>query len=130
MPKEVPMSEFKFETVKFLELLVEACASAEREGKQFEADPSKLGPRLEGAYKSFAEQEILLEALLDNRWVSAQSPEDQRFRVWSADTGKILKGQEAGSDDQKEAIHVAILGKFLQAAAQQLSESDPSQSSD
>ena len=122
------MSEF--ETAKFLDLLADDCASYEREGKQFQADPSLLGPRLVAASKSFAEQEVLLNCLLDNRWVSAKSANDGRYRVWSADTGKIVKGQEEGSEDRLTAIHVASIVQCLQSAAQLLAESDPNQSSD
>ena len=97
----------KFDTVKFLNLLADDCAAHEVKGEQFTADPSKLGPLLMTAANRFAEQ-AHLTALLENRWVVARSPEDKRWRVWSADTGAILDNQAAGSESRLEAVASAL----------------------
>ena len=96
----------KFDTVKFLNLLADDCATYESKGEQFTADPSTLGPLLMTAANRFAEQEHLT-ALLENRWVVAQSTEDGLWRVWSADTGRILNNQVAGFESRLEALEVA-----------------------
>lgn len=97
----------KFDTVKFLNLLADDCAAHEAKGEQFSADPSVLGPLLMTAANRFAEQ-AHLTALLENRWVVAKSPEDGRWRVWSADTGAILESQAAGSESRLEAVASAL----------------------
>lgn len=122
------MSEF--DTAKFLDLLADDCADSEREGKQFQADPSLLGPRLVAASKRFGEQEHYLNALLENHWVVAKSPEDGLWRVWSGDTGKIVGDQKRGHEDRMDAIDFAIIAKYMPAAAPQPDACDPSQSSD
>lgn len=97
----------KFDTVKFLNLLAEDCAAHANEGEQFSADPNKLGPLLLTAADRFAEQ-AHLTAFIENRWVVAKSPEDGRWRVWSADTGAILESQAAGSESRLEAVASAL----------------------
>lgn len=102
------MSEF--DTAKFLDLLSDACVEVEVRGEQFQADPNILGPRLLAASKSFEKQKMYLDALLENRWVVYQSP-DGLWRVWSLDTGGILKGQRDGYKERLEALDLAIIAK-------------------
>ena len=110
------MARFEFDVKHFLDALAEAVVEAAQAGKQFEADPDLLGPRLMTAAKRVEEDTMYLEALKDNRWVVAQSPEDGRWRVWSADTGKILPGQEPGGDDWENALDIAVIAKAIAEA--------------
>jgi hypothetical protein len=107
------MAGFEFDAKNFLDLLLEAVVEADRAGKQFEADPELLGPRLMSAAKRVGADAMYLEALRDNRWVVARSPEDQRWRVWSADTGKIVAGIKEGGDDWENALDLAMIAKAL-----------------
>lgn len=109
--EEVTMIDF--DTKKFLDLLVDACADVEAKDEPFKADPSLLGPRLLSASKSFSTQEMHLNALLENRWVVSQSPEDGLWRVSSADTGKFAGGQEKGSHGRLNALDAAIIAKCM-----------------
>ena len=110
------MARFEFDVKKFLDLLAEAVVDAARAGDQFVADPDLLGPRLMSASKRVESDLMYLEALRDNRWVVAQSPEDQRWRVWSADTGKIVAGIKEGGDDWENALDLAMIAKALAEA--------------
>ena len=53
----------QFHAAEFLRDLVDDCASSEREGKHFAADPSKLGPLLESALRAFSLLSLQYEAL-------------------------------------------------------------------
>jgi hypothetical protein len=105
------MARFEFDVKVFLDLLAEAVVEAAQAGKQFEADPDLLGPRLMTAAERVAADVMYLEALRDNRWVVARSPEDGRWRVWSGDTGKIVAGIKDGGDDWEDALDIAMIAK-------------------
>ena len=110
------MARFEFDVKKFLDLLAEAVVDAARAGDQFVADPDLLGPRLMSASKRVESDLMYLEALRDNRWVVAESPEDGRWRVWSADTGKIVAGIKGGGDDWEDALDLAMIAKAIAEA--------------
>ena len=110
------MARFEFDVKVFLDALAEAVVEAAQAGKQFEADPDLLGPRLMTAAERVAADLMYLEALRGNRWVVAQSPEDKRWRVWSADTGKIVAGIKDGGDDWEDALDIAMVAKAFAEA--------------
>jgi hypothetical protein len=93
------MARFEYDVKLFLSELAKSCAEDALAGKQFEADPDLLGSHVLSALGRVESDLIYLEALRDNRWVVARSPEDKRWRVWSADTGKIVAGIKEGGDD-------------------------------
>ena len=110
------MARFEYDVKHFLDELAKECVEMAQDGKQFTADPDLLGPIAMTAAKRVEEDTMYLEALRDNRWVVAQSPEDGRWRVWSADTGKILPGQEPGGDDWENALDIAVITKAIAEA--------------
>jgi hypothetical protein len=110
------MARFKFDVKNFLDLLAEAVVEAAQADKQFEADPDLLGPRLMTAAERVAADVMYLEALRDNRWVVAKSPEDGRWRVWSGDTGNIVAGIKDGGDDWEDALDIAMVAKAFAEA--------------
>ena len=99
----------EFDAREFLRKLVNACASSEAEGKQFAADPSKLGPLLESALRDFSLLALRYEALKKRSWQVRKS-EDSKWRVYSAEvSSEVLDDQQAGSDSPEEALDGAIL---------------------
>lgn len=116
------MARFKYDVKQFLDLLTEAVVESAQAGKQFEADPELLATRLMTAAERVEADLMYLEALRDNRWVVAQSPEDGRWRVWSADTGKIVSGISDGGDDWEDALDISMVAKACDEAQPELGQ--------
>ena len=110
------MARFEYDVKRFLDELAKECAEVALAGKQFEADPDLLGTHVLTAAARVEADLMYLEALRDNRWVVAQSPEDKRWRVWSADTGKIVAGIKEGGDDWEDALDIAMVAKAVAEA--------------
>ena len=99
----------EFAAADFLHALEDACVSSETEGKQFEADPSILGPLLSSAWRELTLLSIHYEALKDRFW-QVHKAHDAKWRVCSAEvSSEVLDGQEAGFDSPEEALNEAIL---------------------
>lgn len=99
----------EFDAAGFLRALENACASSETDGKQFEADPSVLGPLLSSAWRELTLLSIHYEALKDRFW-QVHEAGDSKWRVCSAQvSSEVLDGQEAGFDSPEEALNEAIL---------------------
>ena len=96
----------EFNAGEFLRNLVDHCASSEAEGKQFAADPYKLGPLLESASREFTLLSLRYEALKRKLWQVRKS-DDSKWRVYSA--VEVMDGQEDGFDSPEEALDEAIL---------------------
>lgn len=73
----------EFHAADFLRALEDDCASSETEGKQFEADPSILGPLLSSAWRELTLLAIHYEALKDRFWQVYKS-DGSKWRVCSA----------------------------------------------
>ena len=110
------MARFEYDVKHFLDELAKECAEEALAGKQFSADPDLLGAHAASAVERVEADLMYLEALRDNRWVVAQSPEDGRWRVWSADTGKIVAGIKEGGDDWEDALDIAMVAKAFAEA--------------
>ena len=110
------MARFEFDVKHFLDELAKECVEMAQDGKQFTADPDLLGPIAMTAAERVTADLMYLEALRDNRWVVAKSPEDGRWRVWSADTGKIVAGIKEGGDDWEDALDIAMVAKAFAEA--------------
>ncbi len=105
----------KFNAVDFLRDLVNDCASSEREGKQFAADPSKLGPLLQSTWREFTLLTLRYEALHERLWQVHQS-DDSKWRVCSAQvSSEALDDQADGFHSSEEALDAAILRCALRA---------------
>ena len=99
----------KFNAREFLTDLLDECASSEREGKQFEADSSILGPLLCSARREFSLLTIRFNALKERPWQVRES-DDSKWRVSSTKTSSsALDGQADGFDSPEEALDAAIL---------------------
>ena len=99
----------EFHAGDFLRDLVDDCASSEREGKQFAADPSILGPLLCSISRELTLLTVRYEALRNNFWQVRRS-DDSKWRVYSAAVSlEVLDGHEAGFDSPEEALDEAIL---------------------
>ena len=99
----------EFDAAEFLRALEDACASSETDGKQFEADPSVLGPLLSSAWRELTLLSIHYEARRDQFW-QVHEADDSKWRVCSAQvSSEILDGQQAGFDSPEEALNEAIL---------------------
>ncbi len=64
----------KFNAVDFLRALVDDVASSEREGKQFAADPSILGPLLLSVQQELTVLTRRYEALKNEFWQVRKEP--------------------------------------------------------
>ncbi len=99
----------EFHAGVFLRDLVDDCASSEREGKQFAADPSKLGPLLLSVQKELTLIALRYDALKKRFW-QVRKGDDSKWRVYSAEAPlAVLDGQQAGFDSPEEALDGAIL---------------------
>ncbi len=99
----------EFDAADFLRALEDACASSETEGKQFEADPSILGPLLLGVQKELTLLTLRYEALKNHFWQVRKS-DDSKWRVYSAEVSfEVVDGHEAGFDSPEDALDEAIL---------------------
>ena len=99
----------EFDAADFLRALEDACASSETKGKQFEADPSVLGPLLCSTSRELTLISSHYAALKDRFWQVHQS-DDSKWRVCSARvSSEVLDGQETGFDSPEEALNEAIL---------------------
>ncbi len=76
----------KFNAINFLRALVDDVASSAREGKQFAADPSILGPLLLSVQQELTVLTLRYDALRNNIWQVRQS-DDSKWRVYAADAG-------------------------------------------
>ncbi len=100
----------QFNAIDFLRHLVDDVASSAREGKQFAADPSILGPLLCSTSRELTLLSSHNEALKDRFWQVRQS-DDLKWRVCSPEIQQlaILDGQADGFDSPEEALDEAIL---------------------
>ena len=98
-----------FHAGDFLRDLVDDVASSERDGNQFEADPSILGPLLIGVQKQLTLFSLRYDALKNNFWQVRKS-DDSKWRVYSAAVSvEVLDGHEDGFHSPEEALDAAIL---------------------
>ncbi len=105
----------KFNAVDFLRALVDDVASSEREGKQFAADPSILGPLLLSVQEELTVLALRHDAL-KNRFWQMRKGDDSKWRVCSAEvSSEVLDGQGDGFDSPEEALDGAILRCALRA---------------
>ena len=108
----------KFNAINFLSALVDDVASSDREGRQFAADPSMLGPRLLGAQTELTLLTLRYDAL-KNRFWQVRKGDDSKWRVYSAEvSSEVLDGQGDGFDSPEEALDEAILRCALRANTQ------------
>jgi hypothetical protein len=114
----------KFDAMRFLELLEDACVTASREDQQFVADPWQLGPRITSTLKALRVSSMYSEALMENLWSLGQSETDSKWRVYaSGEPQEMLKGQEDGCESAEEALNHAIIHHELSAARRKLRNS-------
>jgi hypothetical protein len=107
----------KFDAIRFLELLEDACVTASREDKQFQADPWELGPRITSTLKALRVSSMYCDALMENLWSLGQSETDSKWRVYaSGEPREKLKGQKDGYESAEEALNHAIIHHELSAA--------------
>jgi hypothetical protein len=112
----------KFDAIRFLELLEEACVTASREDQQFVADPWELGPRIASTLKALRISSMYSDALMENLWSLGQSETDSKWRVHvSGEPRELLNGQEDGYESAEEALNHAIIHHELSAARRALS---------
>ena len=105
----------KFNAINFLSALVDDVASSDREGRQFAADPSMLGPRLLGAQTELTLLTLRYDALKNEFW-QVRKGDDSKWRVYSATvSSEVLDGQGDGFDSHEEALDGAILRCTLRA---------------
>ena len=105
----------KFNAINFLSALVDDVASSDREGRQFAADPSMLGPRLLGAQTELTLLTLRYDALKNEFW-QVRKGDDSKWRVYSAAvSSEVLDGQGDGFDSPEEALDGAILRCALRA---------------
>jgi hypothetical protein len=99
----------KFNADRFLSNLIDDVVSSAREGKQFEADPSILGPLLLTVQEEHTVLTRRYEALKNEFW-QVRKGDDSKWRVYSAAvSSEVLDGQQAGFDSSEEALDAAIL---------------------
>ena len=99
----------KFNAIRFLRNLVDDVASSAREGRQFVADPSILGPLLISVQWELTVLTLRYDALKNEFW-QVRKGDDSKWRVYSAAVSlEVLAGQQAGSDRAEEALDGAIL---------------------
>ena len=92
-----------------MHVLIDDVASSEREGKQFAADPSILGPLLCSTSRALLLLTLRYEALKNEFWQVRQS-DDSEWRVYAAAvSSEVLDGQQAGFESPEEALDGAIL---------------------
>jgi hypothetical protein len=92
----------QFNAIDFLRALVDDVASSEREGKQFAADPSILGPLLLSVQQELTALTLRYDALNEGLWQVHKS-DDSNWRVYSAAVSlEVLDGQGDGSDSPEE----------------------------
>ena len=114
----------KFDAIRFLELLEDACVTASREDKQFVADPWQLGPRIASALKALQVSSMYSEALMENLWSLGQSETDSKWRVYaSGEPREMLKGQKDGYESAEDALDHAIIHHELSEARRKLRNS-------
>ena len=100
----------KFDAILFLSRLEDACVTASREDKQFEADPGVLGPLILSSKRAMILVSARYQALAKNIWSLAQSEADSRWRVHeSGEPREMLKGQEDGFASSEDALDHAIV---------------------
>jgi hypothetical protein len=105
----------QFNAIDFLRHLVDDVASSDREGRQFAADPSMLGPRLLGAQTELTLLTLRYDALKNEFW-QVRKGDDSKWRVYSAAvSSEVLDGQGDGFDSHEEALDGAILRCALRA---------------
>ena len=97
-----------FNAINFLRDLVDDVASSAREGKQFAADPSILGPLLLSVQKELTVLTLRYDALKKKSW-QVRKGDDSKWRVGSAEVSlEVLDGQADGFDSPEEALDGAI----------------------
>ncbi len=106
----------QFHANDFLSALIDDVASSAREGRQFAADPSMLGPRLLSVQQELTVLTLRYDALKKRSWQVRQS-DDLKWRVCSPEIQQlaILDGQAIGFDSPEEALDGAILRCALRA---------------
>ncbi len=98
----------KFNAIKFLRDLVDDVASSAREGKQFAADPSILGPLLLDVQKELTLLTLRYDALKKRSW-QVRKGDDSKWRVRSAEvSSEVLDGQQAGFERPEQALDDAM----------------------
>ena len=111
----------KFDAIRFLELIEEACVTASREDKQFVADPWELGPRIASTLKALKVSSMYSEALMENPWHLGRSEADSKWRIYaSGEPQEMLKGQKDGYASAEDALDHAIIHHELSAARRKL----------
>ncbi len=99
----------QFHVDRFLSNLIEDVVSSAREGKQFAADPSILGPLLLSVQQELTVLTLRYDALKKRSWQVRQS-DDSKWRVYAAEvSSEVLDGQADGFDSAEEALDGAIL---------------------
>jgi len=99
----------RFNAINFLRDLVDDVASSEREGKQFAADPSILGPLLVSVQQELTVLTLRYDVLKKRPWQVGKC-DDAKWRVCSAEVSlEVLEGQADGFDSPEEALDRAIL---------------------
>ncbi len=98
----------EFNADRFLSNLIDDVVSSAREGKQFAADPSILGPLLLSVQQELTVLTLRYDALRGS-W-QVRKGDDSKWRVYSAAvSSEVLDGQQAGFDSSEEALDAAIL---------------------
>ena len=114
----------KFDAILFLSRLEDACVTASREDKQFEADPWVLGPLITSTLSAVKASIIHSEALMENLWSLGQSETDSKWRVYaSGEPREMLKGQKDGYESAEDALDHAIIHDAFSAARRKLRNS-------
>ena len=99
----------EFHAIDFLRHLVDDVASRAREGKQFAAAPSILGPLLCSTSRELTLLSLRYDSLKNKFW-QVRKCHDSKWRVCSARvSSEVLDGQQAGFDSREEALDGAIL---------------------
>ncbi len=105
----------QFHAINFLRDFVDDVASSAREGKQFAADPSILGPLLLSVQQELTALILRYDALNERLWQVHKS-DDSKWRVYSAAvSSEVLDGQGDGFDSPEEALDGAVLRCALRA---------------
>ncbi len=105
----------QFHAINFLRDLVDDVASSAREGKQFAADPSILGPLLLSVQQELTVLTLRYDAL-KNRFWQVRKGDDSKWRAYSAEvSSEVLDGQGDGFDSPEEALDGAVLRCALRA---------------
>ncbi len=99
----------QFNAINFLSALVDNVASSDREGKQFAAAASILGPLLLSVQQELTVLTLRYDALNERLWQVHKS-DDSKWRVYSAAvSSEVLDGQGDGFDSPEEALDGAVL---------------------